>query len=194
MEEYIEDFFEEINQNIRKIAWQEIAKAIKILYSAYENNGKVYLIGNGGSAAIASHFANDLNKTILGHKGDKKVKRFQALSLADNIPILTAWANDVGYEAIFSEQLKNFAQDKDVLIAISSSGMSPNIIKAVETAKNIHLSVIGLVGFDGGKLLSLADAKIHIPSQKYAVIESAHEAVCHLITTYFEDAIKYECK
>ncbi len=75
-------------------------------------------------------------------------------------------------------------------MAISSSGKSPNIIKAVETAKNLHLPVIGLVGFDGGKLLPLADAKIHIPSQKYAIIESAHEAICHLITTYFEEAIK----
>ncbi len=192
MEEYIKKFFQELGSQINKVSWKEIAKTIKILHSAYEDGGRIYLIGNGGSAAIASHFANDLNKTVLGHKGDKKAKRFQAIALSDNIPVLTAWANDVGFESIFSEQLKNFAQEKDALVAISSSGNSANIIKAVETAKNIHLPVIGLVGFDGGKLLPLADAKIHIPSFKYAIVESAHDAICHLITTYFEEVIKDE--
>ena len=190
MEEYIKKFFQELGDQTKKVSWKEIAKAIKILHSTYEDGGRVYLIGNGGSAAIASHFANDLNKTVLGRGGDKKAKRFQAMALSDNIPVLTAWANDVGFEAVFSEQLKNFAQEKDVLVAISSSGKSPNIIKAVETAKAIHLPVIGLIGFDGGKLLPLADAKIHIPSFKYAIVESAHDAVCHLITTYFEEIIK----
>ena len=192
MQEYIKNFFRELKIQINKVSWKEIAKAIKILQSTYENRGRVYLVGNGGSAAIASHFANDLNKTVLGHKGNKKAKRFQAISLSDNTPVLTAWANDVGFEAVFSEQLKNFAVEKDVLVAISSSGKSPNIIKAVETAKNLHLPVIGLVGFDGGKLLALADAKIHIPSFKYAIVESAHDAICHLITTYFEETIKEE--
>lgn len=172
-----------------KISWQEIAKAIKILNAAYENDDKVYLIGNGGSAAIASHFVNDLNKTVFGQKSEKNVKRFQAISLADNTSALTAWANDVGFEQIFSEQLKNFAKDADVLIAISSSGNSPNIIKAAETAKGLRLPVIGLIGFDGGKLLPLCDARIHVPSSKYAIVESAHEAICHLITTYFEELL-----
>lgn len=189
MENYIKKFFQELETQINKISWKEIARAIKILHSTYEDDGRVYLIGNGGSAAIASHFANDLNKTILGKKGDKKTKRFQAQSLSDNVPILTAWANDVGFEAIFSEQLKNFAKDKDVLIAISSSGNSQNIIKAVKTAKKLHLPVIGLVGFDGGKLLPLSDAKIHVPSFKYSIVESAHDAICHLITTYFEELL-----
>ncbi len=192
MEEYIKIFFQELKSKIDEISWKEIARAIKILQSTYENGGRVYLIGNGGSAAIASHFANDLNKTILGHKGDKKAKRFQAISLSDNISVLTAWANDVGFEAVFSEQLKNFAQEKDTLVAISSSGRSPNIIKAVKSAKILHLSVIGLIGFDGGKLLPLSDAKICIPSSKYAIVESAHDAICHLITTYFEESIKDE--
>lgn len=189
MENYIKNFFQELTTQINKVSWKEIAKAIKILHSTYENDGRVYLIGNGGSAAIASHFANDLNKTVLGYKGEKKAKRFQAISLADNTPALTAWANDVGFEAIFSEQIKNFAQEKDVLIAISSSGNSPNIIKAAETAKTLNLPIIGLVGFDGGKLLSLSDAKIYVLSFKYSIVESVHEAICHLITTYFEELL-----
>lgn len=190
MKNYIRNFLEEFNTQINKISWKEIALAIKILQVAYEHDSKIYLIGNGGSSAIASHFANDLNKTVLGHKGKKKAKRFRAICLADNTPILTAWANDVGFESIFSEQLKNFAQQKDVLISISSSGNSLNIIKAAKTAKKLHIPIIGMIGFDGGKLLSLSNAKIHIPSKKYEIIESAHEAICHLITTYFKELIK----
>lgn len=190
MENYIKDFLEEIHNEVKKVSWQEIALALKILQATYENDGKIYLIGNGGSAAIASHFANDLNKTVFGYKGDKKAKRFQAISLADNTSALTSWANDVGYESVFAEQLKNFAQEKDTLFAISSSGNSPNIIKAAEIAKSLNMSIIGLVGFNGGKLFSLSDAKIHVPSSKYAIVESAHDDICHLITTYFEEVIK----
>lgn len=190
MEKYIKDFFDELNKQTNNISWKEIAKAIRILASSYENEGQVYLIGNGGSSAIASHFASDLNKTVLGYKGDKRAKRFRAIALSDNTPALTAWANDVGFESVFSEQLKNFAQEKDVLIAISSSGKSPNIIKASETAQSMNLPIIGLTGFNGGMLLPLVDAKIHVSSSKYAIIESAHDATCHLITTYFEEFIK----
>lgn len=189
MENYIRKFFQELTSHIDKVQWQEISKAIKLIHSVYESGGRIFLIGNGGSAAIASHFANDLNKTVLGHKGDKKAKRFQAISLSDNTPILTAWANDVGFEKIFSEQLKNFAKPHDVLIAISSSGNSLNIIEAVETAKEFSLSVIGFAGFDGGRLLKMADAKIFVPSFNYGIVESAHESICHLITSYFVETI-----
>jgi D-sedoheptulose 7-phosphate isomerase len=192
MKEYINKYFLDLNDKINKVSWEEIAKAIKIIYSVYENGGMIYLIGNGGSAAIASHFMNDLNKTILGHKGDKKAKRFQAMALSDNVPVLTAWANDVGFESVFSEQLRNFATPKDVLIAISSSGKSKNIIRAVDVAKDLHLSVIGLVGFDGGELLPMSDAKIYIPSNNYGIVESGHDAITHFITNYFEEAIKNE--
>lgn len=189
MENYIKNFFREFNEGTQKISWQEISKAIKILHSTYENNGRVFMIGNGGSSAIASHFANDLNKTILGRAGDKAIKRFQAMALSDNVPVLTAWANDVGFEAVFAEQLKNFGAEKDTLFAISSSGKSSNIIKATKMAKDLNMSVVGLTGFDGGELLNLADAKIHVSSFKYGVVESAHAAVCHLITTYFEELL-----
>jgi D-sedoheptulose 7-phosphate isomerase len=192
MKEYINKFFLDLTDKISMVSWEEIAKAIKIIHSVRENGGMIYLIGNGGSAAIASHFMNDLNKTVLGHKGDKKVKRFQAMALSDNVPMLTAWANDVGFESVFSEQLRNFATPKDVLIAISSSGKSKNIIKAVDVAKDLHLSVVGFVGFDGGELLSLSDAKIYIPSNNYGIVESGHDAITHFITNYFEEAIKDE--
>lgn len=189
MKEYIENYFNELSEAEKKISWQEIARALQILHTSYENDGRVYLIGNGGSAAIVSHFANDLNKTVFGYKGEKKMKRFQAISLTENTSALTSWANDVGYEFVFAEQLNNFAQEKDVLFAISSSGNSANIIKAVETAKKKNMSVIGLVGFTGGKLMPLSDAKVYVPSQKYMIVESAHDAICHLIVTYFEELL-----
>ncbi len=190
MENYITNFLEEFSSNLKKVQWKEIARAIKILHATYEHNGTIFIIGNGGSAAVASHFANDLNKTVLGHKGESKARRFQALCLADNTPLLTAWANDVGYKKVFSEQLKNFGRANDALLAISSSGNSENIIQAVKTAKKIHMNIIGFTGFDGGRLLSLADAKVHIPCKKYELVESAHDTICHLITTYFKDTIK----
>jgi D-sedoheptulose 7-phosphate isomerase len=190
MENYIKNFLGELNVETNKVEWREVALAIKFLQAAYECGGNVYLVGNGGSSAIASHFANDLNKTVLGHKGEKNAKRFKAICLSDNIPVLTAWANDTGFEKVFSEQLKNFANPQDVLIAISSSGNSANILEAVKTARQIHMPVIGLLGFDGGQAASLVNAKIHIPSLKYGIVESGHDAICHLITNYFEENIK----
>ncbi len=190
MKDHINHYFDDVKNHIDRISWQEIAKAITLLEATYEHNGHIYLIGNGGSAAIASHFANDLNKSVLGHRGDATVKRFRAVALTDNIPVLTAWANDLGYEHIFSEQLKNFIQEKDLLIAISSSGNSVNIIKAVEVARAHKTPVIGFVGFDGGKLIGYADAKIHVPSKSYFVVEGLHDVLTHLIIDYFYEKFK----
>lgn len=190
MESYIKNFLEEFSQSLKMTNWKEIAFAIKILQATYEHDGEIFLIGNGGSAAIASHFASDLNKTVFGQKGEKKIKRFQALCLADNTSALTAWANDVGYKKVFAEQLKNFGKANDTLLAISSSGNSENIIIAAKVAKKIHMPIIGFTGFEGGKLIALADAKIHVPSKEYEIVESAHETICHLITTYLKEAIK----
>ncbi|MBI2591657.1 MAG: SIS domain-containing protein [Candidatus Brennerbacteria bacterium] len=191
MKKYINSFLNEVNGNIGKVSWTDVAKSIKILTTVYEHGGRVHLIGNGGSSSIASHWANDLNKTVLGHAGhNNPSRRFQAIALTDNIPVMTAWANDVGYEHVFSEQLKNFIQDIDALIAISSSGNSPNIIKAAEFAKSYFVPVIGLVGFEGGKLKELADAAIHVPSKKYTIVEPVHSAVTHLITAYFYDWLR----
>lgn len=190
MEKYVKSFFDEFNREMQKVSWKEVAKAIKILNTTYEAGGKVYLIGNGGSSSIASHWANDLNKTVLGHKGDKKSRRFQAICLSDNVPVLTAWANDVGYACVFSEQLKNFIHHADTLVAVSSSGNSENIINAVKLAKKHKVKVIAFVGFHGGKVGKLADAKIHVASHKYLIVEPIHDAITHVITGYFCESIK----
>lgn len=189
MEQYVIDYFGDFVEEMYKVSWKELAKAVKILAATHKAGGKVYVIGNGGSSAIASHWANDLNKTVLGHKGNKKIKRFQAICLSDNTPVLTAWANDVGYEHVFAEQLKNFIEPKDTLIVVSSSGNSSNIIRAIKLARKSKVKVVALVGFDGGKAKALADAVIHVPSHQYGLVEPIHDAMTHLITNYFTESL-----
>lgn len=194
MKTFVQNFFEEIKQHLNLISQEEIAKALKILEAAYERDGRIYVIGNGGSLAIARHFVGDLNKTVFSRHLDKKIKRFQAVALPTTDSELTAWANDIGYEMVFAGPLKNYIQETDVLIAVSSSGNSPNIIKAAEVAKEFNIPIIALTGFDGGKLLPLADAKILVPTEKgrYDIVESIHETVCHLITKYFQSFISHK--
>lgn len=194
MHNHISNFFDEINSGLRAVSSDEIGKALRILEAAYERDGRIYIIGNGGSLAIARHFAGDLNKTVFGHYIDKDIKRFQAVSLPSTDAELTAWANDMGYETVFAGPLKNYVQETDVLIAISSSGNSKNIINAVKLAKEAGIPIIGLSGFDGGELNQLADAKIMVPTSKgrYDIVESIHETICHFITKYFQEVINYK--
>ncbi len=194
MELFITNFFKEISEHLKGISSIEIAKALKILEATYERDGRIYVIGNGGSLAIARHFVGDLNKTVFKQHIDKNIKRFQAIALPSTDAELTAWANDVGYDMVFAGPLKNYIQEADTLIAISSSGNSENIIKAVEVAKGFGIPIIGLSGFDGGKLNEMADAKILVPTEKgkYDIVESIHETICHLITRYFQELIDHK--
>ncbi len=189
MEKYIENFSERVVKLLRNLPREEITKAIDILQATYERDGRIYIFGNGGSLAIATHWVSDFNKTVFSHHLDKHARRFQAIRLPTTESELTAWANDVGYEMVFAGPLQNYIQDTDTVIAISSSGASPNIIKAVEVAKENKVPVIGLSGFDGGKLNELADAKILVKTEKgeYEAVESVHGTILHMITRYFVD-------
>lgn len=175
----INEYIKQFNEAFDRVSEKEINKAIKLLSNTHKQSGLVYLIGNGGSSAIASHWANDLNKP----KHDVSTgKRVMAMCLSDNTPLLTAIANDIGYDYIYSEQLKNFIDSHHLLIAISSSGNSPNIIEAAVTARAKGMKVIALVGFDGGKLSKISDAVIHVPSNDYGIIESIHHTLIHYLT------------
>ncbi|MDQ5962366.1 MAG: D-sedoheptulose 7-phosphate isomerase [Patescibacteria group bacterium] len=189
MKTYIEKFADDISFQMKNLPAEEIAKATHIIQSVYERDGRIYVFGNGGSLALATHWVSDFNKTVFSHNLDANIKRFQAIRLPSTESEITAWANDVGFDMIFAGPLKNYLQETDCLIAISSSGNSPNIIKAVELAKSHHVPVIGISGFDGGKLNELADAKIVIKTEKgaYAIVESVHGAILHLFTSYFQD-------
>ncbi|MDP3794929.1 MAG: SIS domain-containing protein [bacterium] len=189
MESFIEQFAGNVIQALERLPKRAIAEALNFLQAAYERDGRIYVFGNGGSLAIANHWVSDFNKTVFSHHLDQHRRRFQAIRLPTTEEELTAWANDVGYDMVFAGPLQNYLQDTDTVIAISSSGNSSNIIKAVELARDHKIPVIGLSGFDGGRLNELADAKIHIPTAKgeYEVVESVHAAVLHLTTRYFKN-------
>lgn len=189
MEKYIENFSGRVVSLLNELPKREIAKALDILQAAYERDGRIYVFGNGGSLALATHWVSDFNKTVFSHHIDEHSRRFQAIRLPTTEEELTAWANDVGFDMVFAGPLKNYIQDSDTVIAISSSGNSPNVIKAVELAKSHKIPVIGLSGFDGGKLNELADAKILIRTETgaYELVESVHGAILHLMTKYFKD-------
>ncbi|PIQ70371.1 MAG: phosphoheptose isomerase [Candidatus Tagabacteria bacterium CG_4_10_14_0_2_um_filter_40_13] len=189
MEDFIKDFSIKVEAVLKKLPIKEIAKALNILKAVYERDGRIYIFGNGGSLALATHWVSDFNKTVFSHHLDKHSRRFQAIRVPTTEEELTAWANDVGYDMVFAGPLKNYLQDSDVVIAISDSGNSPNVIKAVELAKSYHVPVIGLSGSDGGKLNQLADVKILVPTEKdeYELAESIHNIILHLMTKYFKD-------
>jgi D-sedoheptulose 7-phosphate isomerase len=189
MEDFIKKFGEKAAALLLNLPATEIAKALNLFHATYERDGRIYVFGNGGSFAIAGHWVTDFNKTVFSKMLDGEHRRFRISRIPDTAEELTAWANDIGYDMIFAGPLSNVLSDNDVVIAISSSGNSANIIKAVEVAKKKHVPVIGLSGFDGGKLNELADVKIHVPAPKgeYELVESTHDTIMHLMTVYFRE-------
>jgi D-sedoheptulose 7-phosphate isomerase len=193
MKDFVIEFSGKAIQALKDVEANEIVKALHILQATYERGGKIYVFGNGGSLALATHFVADLNKTVFSHDLDKHQRRFQAIRLPSTESELTAWANDIGYDMVFAGPLQNYLDDRDTIIAISSSGNSPNVIKAVELAKKRHIPIIGMSGFDGGALNKLADAKILVPTPKgeYEVVEGVHAVILHMIVKYFKNAFDY---
>lgn len=157
------------------------------LFDAFERGATVFLVGNGGSAANASHFGQDLAKGTLASMDARK--RFRVVALTDNIGFITALANDEGYDSIFEQQLRNLGRPGDVLVAISGSGNSPNVLRAVEYARSIGMKTIGVTGFDGGKLRRLADEGVHIPVEDMGMTEALHSVVFHLAMARLRDRV-----
>ena len=189
MKELIKNYFSEIEQILDKISLKDIEKFASILHNIYLKEGHIFIIGNGGSASTASHFACDLSKGALLPKNYKKIKRLKATSLTDNIAIITAWSNDISYKKIFSEQLNNLLCKNDIVIGISASGNSPNIIEAIKTAKQKKAKTIGLAGFNGGKLAKITDICIIAKINKYDIVEDIHLILTHIITRHFLNLI-----
>ena len=160
---------------------------VAALASAFDENRTVFMAGNGGSAAAASHFAQDLAKGTLA---DMRAKhRFRVIPLTDNVGYITALANDEGYEHVFAHQMRAFAAPGDVLVAISGSGNSPNVLRAVDLAKSIGMSVIGVTGFDGGKLRSACDVEVHVPIDDMGMCEALHGVLFHLAMAMLRDHV-----
>jgi len=160
---------------------EDIDRAIEVLKQARDSGGQIFVCGNGGSAATASHFTCDMMKCASAGKR----KRFSMIALADAVPTVMAYANDVGYDVVFEEQLRNLARSGDVVVAISGSGNSPNVVKALEYAKSIGCNTIALSGRDGGKIAKIADVNIHVKEPHMGRIEDIHMIACHMICYYF---------
>lgn len=182
------EFAEHIFTNKKDINELSIQKMIDILLCNYDKNKNIFIIGNGGSAANASHFAQDLSKgTRISLMHNKRIK---AISLTDNVSFITAIANDDGYGNIFTQQLLTYSNDGDTLIAISGSGNSINIINAVSWANRNRLTTIGITGFDGGKLREMCQLSIHVPQHNMFVVEIIHLMILHYITLKVRESIK----
>jgi D-sedoheptulose 7-phosphate isomerase len=174
-------YFSQSEDVLRRLPYAEMEEAADRLYRAYEEGRKVFLFGNGGSASLASHFACDLGKgTVIEAKLGK---RFQVLSLADNMALITAWANDSSYEEVFAQQLRNFIQPGDIAFAVSGSGQSRNVLLALEVARDAGAVNIGLTGFKGGRMKALCDVCVVIPSDNMQIIEDFHLSTAHALFT-----------
>ena len=161
----------------------KVEEAVEAFRLARDEGRHVFVFGNGGSAATANHFVCDVIKGC----SYQQEKRFRILALSEMLPTMTAYANDVGYEHVFVEPLKNFARPGDLVMAISGSGNSPNIVKAVEYANETGCHTIGLTGFDGGKLGKMAKLQIHVDDRHMGRAEDGHMIVCHMICYAFMD-------
>lgn len=158
-----------------------LSKMAELFDDAKKRGAQVFVAGNGGSAAIANHFECDVTKGT--HSAGAALR---SRSLSANTSILTALANDIGYEAVFEKQIEYFANPGDVVVLVSSSGNSPNVVRACEVAKAKGLVTFGLVGFRGGKLKDLCDHVLFIPLENYGIVEDMHQAAVHLVTQYLK--------
>jgi D-sedoheptulose 7-phosphate isomerase len=185
MEHHLDEYVGRLQTAVQELPRERMNELGETLFRAYRNNKQVFLLGNGGSSSTASHMAADLAKNTIG----PNMKRFRIVSLNDNAAIMTALANDLGYENVFSEQLTNLVQAGDVLIAVSASGNSPNVLKAMKYARSRSAEVVGLLGFDGGAAAELADLALIVPSNHYGVIEDVHLIVNHILVDYFQSRL-----
>ena len=172
------DYFQRLSKLIRQLPFAAIEAIAGVILRAYEENRTVFVFGNGGSAASASHMMVDMNK---GTGEPVAGKRLKVMALTDNVPLLTAWANDSSYEKVFAEQLKNFVESGDVAFAISGSGDSTNVVLALETAREYGAVTVGISGYKGGKMRPLCDVCAVVPSDNMQMIEDMHHAILHSI-------------
>lgn len=184
--EAIHTYFTELEQMIDTISLSHLHKVLDILEDAYHRGNRIFIMGNGGSAATASHFALDLAKNTIM----PGVPRVKAVSLTDHVPLITAWSNDTHYEHIFAEQLANMVEPGDIVIGISTSGNSPNVINAVKLAQRTRATTVGLLGADGGKLKQIVDAYVLAPGHNIEQEEDAHMILAHVITRHMREVVR----
>ncbi len=176
-------FLARVGEELARVDPAEIASLADAVYACYRSDATIFIIGNGGSGSNASHFCEDLGKGTLRREdfeNDRK-RRLRVLSLTDNTPYILAWGNDEGFDRVFVEQLKNLGRPGDLLIAISGSGNSPNVLRAVDWANRHGMTTFGCTGFSGGKLRALAQKNFHVPLDDMGIVESIHLTAFHWI-------------
>lgn len=179
----VRPFMERVGQELLRVDPTEVHALSDAIFECYKAGRFVFVIGNGGSGSNASHFCEDMGKGTLRREdfdNDRK-KRLRILSLTDNTPYILAWGNDEGFDRVFVEQLKNLASPGDLLVAISGSGNSPNVLRAVEWANRNGLKTFGCTGFSGGKLRNLAQQNLHVPIEDMGIVESIHLTAFHWV-------------
>jgi D-sedoheptulose 7-phosphate isomerase len=176
---YFAQYMSRLEAALQSVDLDAVESVVNVLAAARRNGRQVFTCGNGASAALASHFAADLAK--MASPGSP---RFRAVALTDNVPLITAWANDSGYTEVFSRQLANLLLEGDVLVAISCSGNSENVIAALEAARARGGETIGLLGFDGGSAKPLVDHVIWCGNSHYGIVEDVHYVMCHIIANF----------
>lgn len=182
MKDFFHKYKQELIESIDNLSQKDMEQFFQIMLDSYNKNKKIIIIGNGGSAATASHFSCDLGKGA----SVEGVRRFRVISLTDNVPLITAISNDISYDEVFKYQLENILEKDDLVIGISASGNSENIVKAFEYAKSKSAKTFGLVGFSGGKVKDLSDGYIHVQSFNYGIVEDIHLIIEHVLTQYFK--------
>lgn len=179
-------YFVELEQILRSISMHQLEIILQLLEKAYHHGHRIFIIGNGGSAATASHFALDLAKnTII-----PGLPRLKAISLTDHVPLITAWGNDASYDCVFSEQLANMIEAGDIVIGISTSGNSINVLNALHLAKQHNGVAIGLLGAKGGQIKDTADAYILVPGHSIEQEEDVHMILAHIITRHMRTVVQ----
>ncbi len=173
----------ELIETINHIDLSKVNAIIELIQEARSVGRRVFVFGNGGSAATASHFACDMAKGA----SFQRESRFRVMALTDQIPLITAYANDVSYDCVFAEHLKNFAEPGDLVVGISGSGHSPNVLRAFEYAKSIGCMTIALTGRDGGRIGGIAAVNLQVAVEHMGRIEDAHMIICHMIAYHFMD-------
>jgi D-sedoheptulose 7-phosphate isomerase len=181
----VSDYINDLQQALLRLPQETIHQAIDVLHEARLNDRQVFILGNGGSASTASHFACDLakNTRVPGWPS------FRVLPFTDNMALMTAYANDEGYENVFSQQLACFVRAADIVIGISTSGNSPNVLNAVKLANKAGATTIGMTGFDGGQLAGLVDIDLHVQSNRIEQVEDIHLMFEHVITFALRDRL-----
>jgi D-sedoheptulose 7-phosphate isomerase len=178
---FVEEYRRQLLDTVALIDKEKVNRAIEWFREARNNDRHIFVCGNGGSASTASHFVCDINKGA----SYSREQRFKMMALTDNLATITAYSNDVSYECAFAEQLKNFAEPGDVVMAISGSGNSPNVVRAIEYANSVGCRTIALTGRNGGKLGLAANLNIQVPVEHMGRIEDAHMIICHMIGYFF---------